>query len=105
MEIGTEILQGFSFREDCKGWLEKIAIYIGKVWVDPLPFIAFATINIYFCVFMWLQMCRIFMWMNSKCNQKMVFTIIYLCIYKNNTLYTNVVFQALTNTFISIILL
>ena len=26
-----------------------------------LPFIAFATINIYFCVFMWLQMCSVLM--------------------------------------------
>lgn len=70
-----------------------------------LPFIAFATINIYFCVYMYLQMCNIFMWTHSKCDQWLVFTIIYLCIYKNNTWYTNVVVGALTNAFISIILL
>ena len=70
-----------------------------------LPFIAFATINIYFCVYMLLQMCNIFMWIYYKYNQWLVFTIIYLCIYKNNTWYTNVVVGALTNAFISIILL
>ena len=102
MEIGIlEILQKDSlFREDCKGWLEKIAIYIGKVWVDPFPLLLL-QLSIFTFVFMWLQMCRIFMWMNSKCNQKMVFTIRYLCTLQNNNSYIlNVVsFQAFTKYF------
>lgn len=61
MEIGTEILQGFSFREDCKGWLEKIAIYIGKVWVDP-----FLLLLLQLSIFTFVYLC------GYKC-------VVYLC--------------------------
>ena len=37
-----------------------------------LPFIAFATIDIYFCIFSMLPMCNIGMWIQYKCDPKRV---------------------------------
>lgn len=46
-----------------------------------LPFIAFATIDIYFCTFSMLPMCNTGMWIQYKCNPKgCAFTILILYI-------------------------
>lgn len=70
-----------------------------------LPFIAFATIDIYFCTFNMLPMCNTGMWIQYKCNPKGLFTIVYLCVYNINIIYTNVVVWQLTNKKCPLILL
>lgn len=62
-----------------------------------LPFIAFATIDIYFCIFSMLPMCNIGMWIQYKCDPKEFFTIVYLRVYNINITYTNAVVWQLTN--------
>ena len=62
-----------------------------------LPFIAFATIDIYFCTFNMLPMCNTGMWIQYKCNPKGLFTIVYLWNHNTNITCTNVVILLLTN--------
>ena len=70
-----------------------------------LPFIAFATINIYFCIFDLLPMYKVLMWIRYKCDKEQAFTIVYLCVYNINIIYTNVVVWQLTNKKCPLVLL
>lgn len=62
-----------------------------------LPFIAFATINIYFCIFDLLPMYKVLMWIKYKCDKEQAFTIVYLWNHNTNITCTNVVILLLTN--------
>lgn len=61
MESVRKYCKDSLFREDCKGWLEKIAIYIGKVWVDP-----FLLLLLQLSIFTFVYLC------GYKC-------VVYLC--------------------------
>ena len=62
-----------------------------------LPFIAFATINIYFCIFDLLPMYKVLMWIKYKYDKEQAFTIVYLWNHNTDITCTNVVILLLTN--------